>query len=110
MALNKKRKLQAMRNGRFDKGITIKRLVARQGLECCYCHELCDWNDYEIKGQKQPCDKFPTIEHIIPIACGGTNTWDNVAVCCHKCNEERGTQELENFIAFKNSKKSYGIT
>ena len=70
MALNKKRKLQAMRNGRFDKGITIKRLVARQGLECCYCHELCDWNDYEFKGQKQPCDKFPTIEHLIPIACG----------------------------------------
>lgn len=105
MTMSKKRMLQAMRNGKFDKGITIKHLVARRGLECCYCHEMCDWNDYEAKGQKQPRDKYPTVEHIIPIACGGTNTWDNVAVCCHKCNEERGTQELENFIAFKNSEK-----
>lgn len=105
MCLVGKRLKQAKANGRFDKGINIKRLVARRGLECCYCHEMCDWNDYYIKGQKQPGDKYPTIEHIIAIADGGTNTWDNVAVCCHKCNQEKADKPLDKWIVMMNTKK-----
>lgn len=31
----------------------------------------------------------PELEHIVPIARGGTNTYDNVACACHDCNRKK---------------------
>lgn len=34
--------------------------------------------------------KTLTIEHIIPLACGGEHILDNMAPACYECNNERG--------------------
>lgn len=38
--------------------------------------------------------KAPELEHIIPIAMGGTHTWDNVACACRLCNQAKGARDF----------------
>ena len=37
----------------------------------------------------------PTIDHVIPISQGGTNTADNVQPLCNPCNMRKGTQTID---------------
>ena len=32
---------------------------------------------------------YPTLDHIIPLAKGGTHTWNNVQCACAMCNSEK---------------------
>lgn len=68
----------------YEPGITLKKLVMRNGLRCALCGELCDWNDHTWSKYSGP--KHPTIDHIIPISKGGPHTWANVQVACAMCN------------------------
>ena len=70
-----------------DKGINIYKLIKKDGKRCYLCGKLTDFNDKEW-GNYGPT--YPTIDHIIPISKGGTNTWENVKVCCAKCNLSKG--------------------
>jgi 5-methylcytosine-specific restriction endonuclease McrA len=36
-----------------------------------------------------------TIDHIIPKSRGGKETWDNMVVCCARCNNRKGDRFLE---------------
>lgn len=40
----------------------------------------------------KPFSKYnkPTLEHIIPLARGGSNLRDNLTLACHSCNKARG--------------------
>lgn len=38
--------------------------------------------------------KGATVDHIIPIACGGSHTWANVALAHRTCNISRGAKPL----------------
>lgn len=75
---------------RVDK-IPLKRLYKRDKGICYLCGEPCDWDDWRIsaKGNSYPGDKYPTIEHIIPISKGGLDAWDNVRLACWKCNLDK---------------------
>lgn len=74
-------------NGPVDKNITLKRLSKRDGCICYLCGEPVDWGDYRIdKGQKQCGNAYPSIDHVIPLAHGGTHTWDNVKLAHRICN------------------------
>jgi 5-methylcytosine-specific restriction endonuclease McrA len=49
-------------------------------------------------------DNAPEMDHIIPLARGGTHTWDNVACACRKCNSDKGDRivgqlKLPTFVA-----------
>ena len=35
-------------------------------------------------------DNAPELDHIIPLANGGTHTWDNVQCLCRECNQAKG--------------------
>lgn len=35
-------------------------------------------------------DRAPEMDHVIPLAVGGTHTMDNVRCCCRQCNSEKG--------------------
>lgn len=45
------------------------------------------------------CDKYgDTIDHIVPKSRGGLNTWGNLCVSCHPCNEQKANhtpQEMD---------------
>ena len=65
-------------------------LAEAQNWRCCWCGKKCDPHG--------PGWSTPTIEHVIPKALGGNNTWLNLAMACAKCNGNRqddGQDELE---------------
>jgi len=51
-------------------------VLARDGWKCQYCNQ-----------------KFPTSEltydHVIPRARGGKTNWENIVMCCPKCNSKK---------------------
>lgn len=67
----------------YDPSVTRKKVIERDGNTCQICGEPCDEND---RGWGTIGAKFPTLDHIIPLAKGGAHTWDNVQ-CAHAiCN------------------------
>lgn len=67
-------------------GLTWQDIASRNGgnLKCWICGDVCDPED---KG-----DKHPSIDHIIPLSNGGTDTYDNVRIACLGCNRDRGNR------------------
>lgn len=63
-----------------------KRLL--QNNKCLYCS--CELK----KG-----DPFlrPTLDHVIPVSRGGTDTEFNLVVCCNTCNTLKGHSSFESF-------------
>lgn len=70
-----------------DRDITLKALYERDNGVCYICGEKCDWNDYYYKGNVFIAgDKYPSIEHVIPLSKNGKHSWANVKLSCRKCN------------------------
>lgn len=87
-----KRMIAARKNGQFDADIDIYKLIERDGGQCYLCGDVVlfelHYNDA----------KYPTIEHVIPIAKGGTHSWDNVKVACRDCNSRKSTMTDEEYL------------
>ncbi|PTE46857.1 hypothetical protein BUY75_02635 [Staphylococcus epidermidis] len=81
----------AKANGHFDSDIDIYKLIERDGEQCYLCGDTVlfdvNYND----------PKYPTIEHVLAIAKGGTHSWDNVKVACRDCNCRKRTKSVEEF-------------
>ncbi len=58
-------------------------LLIRDRYTCQYCG----------KSVKNPKDR--TIDHVLPRSRGGKTTWDNVVLCCRKCNLKKGDRTPE---------------
>jgi len=71
-----------------DKEITLAKLYERDGGRCQICGTACDYNDYEIRDGKVfvAGDKYPSIDHIIPLSKGGKHAWDNIRLVHRLCN------------------------
>lgn len=94
-ANRKKRKLveKAKRRAR-ERGATADRIdplkvFARDKWTCHLCG--CK-TPAELRGTYEP--NAPELDHIIPLAAGGTHTWSNVACCCRKCNIAKSDRPL----------------
>lgn len=61
-------------------------LLEKWGRKCAYC------------GAK---DIPLQIEHILAKANGGSNRVSNLSLACEKCNQKKGTQSIEKFLAKK---------
>ena len=72
----------------WERGVTLKRLIKRDGLRCALCGELCDPMDNSYGNGSG--ENYPSMDHIVPIAKGGSHTWNNVQVAHIKCNTEKG--------------------
>lgn len=70
-------------------GITLEKLIKRDGLTCALCGGQCDWNDKRY-GDCGP--NYPSIDHIIPISKGGSHTWENVQVAHFNCNSSKNNR------------------
>lgn len=78
----------------YDPTVTLKRLIARDGLRCAICGEMCDPNDRSWSKYCGPAS--PTMDHIIPMAKGGGHVWENVQVAHMICNSlKRDSLEKE---------------
>lgn len=76
------------RNGKPDYSISLKKLYNMHKGICYICGKQCNPKDIEIteEGYYIAGESYPSIDHVIPIAKGGTHTWDNVKLAHRHCN------------------------
>jgi 5-methylcytosine-specific restriction endonuclease McrA len=61
----------------------LLRLSEAQNHRCCFCG---------VETTYHKChDHTATIEHLIPVAHGGPDTWENCVMSCWTCNNKRKT-------------------
>ena len=73
----------------IDHDISIERLYERDGGICYLCGRVCDWNDKRGDGINNAVicgNTYPSIDHVVPLAKGGSHSWANVKLACRGCN------------------------
>lgn len=70
----------------YDPSVTRIKVVRRDKNICQICGKTCNPKD-KSWGSLGP--DFPTLDHIIPLAKGGTHTWNNVQCACAICNSNK---------------------
>lgn len=60
-------------------------IYIRDGFTCQYCRK-------NLKGLKP---KYITLDHIEPVAVGGSNEASNLLTCCKSCNDRKQDKPLE---------------
>ena len=63
-----------------DNSITLIGVYHKYGGVCQGCGQLLTF-DHDPND-----DRYPSIDHIVPISKGGNHTWDNVQLMCRRCN------------------------
>ena len=58
------------------------------GGSCLYC---------EVKFNPKDADKSWTIDHVEPVALGGTSHLENLVIACSPCNRKKGHQPIDSF-------------
>lgn len=66
------------RSSTWKKAVRAK-IAKRSGQKCHYCRRPFAMDDL-------------TIDHRIPISCGGTNVKGNLVLACEPCNKEKGAK------------------
>lgn len=61
--------------------LTTRNVMARDEHTCGYCQKKLIHDG--------------TIDHVIPRAQGGKNTWENVTAACRRCNGKKGNRTPE---------------
>ena len=70
----------------FQQGITRREAIhARDGGLCFYC-----------LSQLTPRERC--LDHVVPQARGGTNTYRNLVSCCVECNAQKGQTVADDFL------------
>lgn len=84
--INRRTKLK--KNGRIDYSISLTKLIRKDKNICHICGEKCDSEDYirTDEGYFIAGERYPSIDHIHPVAKGGTHTWNNVKLAHRGCN------------------------
>lgn len=81
------RKRYKRNNGHIDKTITLEKLIKRDNNVCYICNRECNLNDYTFSGNTFIAGNYyPSIDHVIPIAKGGTHEWNNIRLAHRICN------------------------
>lgn len=84
------RRRAKVKDALIDKDITLKRLYERDHGTCYLCGEKCDWEDKEERDGTIICgDRYPSVEHVIPLSKGGEHSWENVRLAHRICNTRK---------------------
>ena len=86
MRVKNDRRLKRMKQRKHDNDITLEKLFSRDGGTCYLCGGVCDWDDVT---DGNAGDSYPSIDHVVPLAKGGTHTWVNIKLAHRKCNWEK---------------------
>lgn len=76
------------KNGKPDYSITLEKLIMRDNNTCYICGKKCDSNDFIItdEGYFIAGERYPSIDHVFPIAKGGKHRWNNIKLAHMRCN------------------------
>lgn len=87
------------RAGEYRDCIPLDEVIERDNGICYLCGCKTDKNDcwHDENGYFVCGERYPTRDHVIPISKGGTHTWDNVRLACHKCNSRKNNRQLEEY-------------
>lgn len=85
----KKRRRQKSAWTEESKTITLQKLYERDGGVCWICGKPCN---YEADSNS---NEYPSIDHVIPIADGGKDLWENIRLAHRYCNSWRYFSEPE---------------
>jgi 5-methylcytosine-specific restriction endonuclease McrA len=72
-------------------GLKWRDIADRDNMRCQICGRKVDVNDKWVNECGRWCfgRLYPTIDHIIALANGGTDTYDNVQLACKHCNSKK---------------------
>jgi hypothetical protein len=73
----------------------IQKLIALHGAFCHYCPTPVRLRPGAINPYKDDA----TIDHKVPKSKNGSNAFENLLLACRRCNEAKGDQSYEDFIA-----------
>lgn len=82
------RKRRAKSNGLYERDISVNGIIERDGDNCYLCGNKVDRDSHYTS------NRYPTIEHVVPLSKGGTHTWDNVKLAHRLCNMYKGDKEV----------------
>lgn len=76
------------RAAQIDNSITLEKLYKRDSGTCWLCGGKCNYKDHRVDGLGVFIvgPTYPSIDHVFPLAKGGSHTWDNVRLAHHYCN------------------------
>lgn len=91
------REAKAKENGKIEWNISLEKLTQRDKGVCKICGREVDINDYYYsdEGYFIAGNNYPSIDHIIPLAKGGTHTWNNVQLAHRYCNSIKSDNIIE---------------
>lgn len=72
---------------RWDGGVTWRAVAQRDGMACYLCFGLTDPGD-ERGGVAGP--RYPSVDHVVPLAVGGWHTLGNARLAHRRCNSRKG--------------------
>lgn len=82
---------ERIQNQYYDKDITLDILYKIDKGICHICNGECDYEDYIHIGSTMVAgNEYPSIDHLIPLAKGGTHTWNNIRLAHRLCNSIKG--------------------
>lgn len=91
------REAKAKKNGKIEWNISLEKLIQRDEGICKICGRQVDTEDYYYtdEGYFIAGENYPSIDHIIPLAKGGTHTWDNIQLAHRHCNSIKRDSIIE---------------
>ena len=83
-----------------DADITLEKLFKRDGGTCYICGGECDFNDDHTtdSGHWYAGEKYPSIDHLLPLARDGKHAWDNIRLACRSCNTMKSDALIEDIL------------
>lgn len=88
-----RRRYNKKRFDKIDSSITLGVVFEKDNGICYLCGEPCDFENI-YGGICGP--NYPSVDHVIPAAKGGTDTWDNVRLAHIGCNLRKTDMLLKN--------------
>lgn len=83
-AIRVARRRTRLAGAEVDPGVTRANLRKQYGDACFYCAQQMTFK--RIRRDDPWPSNLATLEHVHPVALGGTHTWDNVVLACWRCN------------------------
>ncbi len=88
LSQNIKRRLKKYGTKTVDNSVTLTSVYMKHKGVCQEC-------GIDTKRIHPPRPNSASVEHIIPLSMGGSHTWDNVELLCHKCNTTRNNETMK---------------